>query len=234
MKNKKIIIFALVLLIIAGIIVVGLKGFNVDLMLKQHDSIEYTFSKDFEITDVEKIAKEVFGDKNFKIRVIEFFDDAVSINAETITTEEAKQLVKKLDEKYKKIEDTTSDTTVENSEVEGETTVKNEDEENLEIISNPKIKLSSLFKTYIIPSIISGVIIVIYAGFRYRKLNSVKTISKLVGWIAITTMAILSVLAIIRFPINIYVVPSIILVILVELIIFFAKQEENLKNFNKE
>ena len=33
MKNKKIIVLALVLLIIAGIVVVGLKGFNVNFML---------------------------------------------------------------------------------------------------------------------------------------------------------------------------------------------------------
>ena len=36
MKNKKIISLALVLLIIAGLVVVLLKGFNVDFMLKQH------------------------------------------------------------------------------------------------------------------------------------------------------------------------------------------------------
>ena len=70
MKNQKIIILALALLIIAGVIVVCLKGFSVDFMLKQHDSIEYRIDSDFEITDIENIAKEVFGNKKFKIKII--------------------------------------------------------------------------------------------------------------------------------------------------------------------
>ena len=49
MKTKKILIFSLIILILAGIIIVALKGFNVDLMLRKHDSIEYTIGKDFEI-----------------------------------------------------------------------------------------------------------------------------------------------------------------------------------------
>ena len=116
MKNKKIIVLALVLLIIAGIVVVGLKGFNVNFMLKQHDSLEYRIENDFEVSDVENIAKEVLGNKKFEIKVIELFGDAVSIHAENITTEEADNLVKKLDEKYKTIseEETATETTEEN------------------------------------------------------------------------------------------------------------------------
>ena len=96
MKNQKIITLALGLLIIAGIIVVALKGFNVDFMLKQHDSIEYSMDSEFEISDVEKITSEVLKDKKFKVRIIELFNDAISINAETITTEEAEQITKTL------------------------------------------------------------------------------------------------------------------------------------------
>ena len=44
--NKKVLILGLVLLIIAGIIVVLLKGFNVDLMLEQHTEITYNLGKE--------------------------------------------------------------------------------------------------------------------------------------------------------------------------------------------
>lgn len=255
MKNKKIIILALVLLIIAGIIVVGLKGFNVDFMLKQHESIEYTISEDFELSDIENIAKDVFGDKKFEIRIIELFDDAVSINAENITTEEAENLIKKLDEKYKKsAEDTTEEVTVDatvdaTEDVTTDTTeTENTDENsavenveesentisNYEIISNPKIKLFSLFKPYILPSILSGLAIVIYIGFRYRKLNSIKVIANLLGTIVLSVLAILSVIAIVRFPVNIWVFPIIMIIVLIELIIFSSNQENKLKDLNKE
>ncbi len=240
MKNKKIIILALVLLIIAGIVVVGLKGFNVDFMLKGHDSIEYKISDDFKISDVEDIAKSVFGEKKFKVRIIELFNDAVSINAENITTEEADNLVKKLDNKYKKVENPTdvegenaeSTETPESAETSDENTIT--ETTSYEIISNPKIKIFSLLKPFIIPSIIAGIIIIIYVGFRYKKLKSINVILNLIGLIAISVLAILSVIAITRFPITIYVLPTIMLVVLSELILFCANQEKKLKNINED
>ena len=251
MKNKKIIILALVLLVIAGIIVVGLKGFNVDFMLKQHDSLEYTISEDFELSDVENISKDVFGDKKFKIRIIELFNDAVSINAENITTEEAENLVKKLDEKYKKVEEKNPENS-ETQETAEETTTEGVTEEapieenkieeateeksisDYKIISNPKIKLFSIFKPYILPSIIAGIAIVIYISLRYRKLGAMKVIVNLVSFVVLSVLAILSILAIIRFPINTWIFPIIMVIVLVELIVFSSKQEDNLKELNKE
>ena len=231
MKNKKIIILALILLIIAGIVVVGLKGFCVDLMLKQHDSIEYKISEDFEISDIENITKDVLGDKKFEIRVIELFNDAISINAENITTEEAENLVKKLDEKYKKAENTEA---TENTEVTEVAEGTSNEESKVEIISNPKIKLFSLFKVYIVPSIIAGVLITIYAGLRFKKLGALKTMEKLVGLVIITVLSILSVIAIVRIPINIYVIPFIMLCVLAELTIFFSSKEKELKKLKEE
>ena len=70
MKTKKILIFSLIILILAGMVIVALKGFNVDLMLRKHDSIEYTIGKDFEIKDVKEISKEVFQNKKVVIKVI--------------------------------------------------------------------------------------------------------------------------------------------------------------------
>lgn len=228
MMNKKITILALVLLIVAGIIVVGLKGFNVDFMIKQHDSIEYTINDEFEISDIENISKEVFGKKKFKIKGIELFSDAVSINAEKITTEEAENLVKKLDEKYKKesAKATTDETAEENEEIENAT--------DYIIISNPKIKLFSLLKPYIKPIAISGVLIFVYVGFRYRKLSALNVILKLIGLVVITVLSILSAIAIVRFPISGYILPSILVVVLAELILFCIKKEKQIEEINEK
>lgn len=226
MKNQKIITLALGLLIIAGIIVIGLKGFNVDFMLKQHDSIEYTIDEEFEIKDIENICSDVFGNKKFKIRIIELFNDAVSINAETITTEEADKLITKLNDKYNKTQETESATENESEGAEQETVTHL----NYEIISNPKIKLFSLFKPYILPIILSALIILIYVGIRFRKLSSVKVILKLIGIVLVTALSILSILAIIRFPINTIVIPVIMIIVLLELAVFCSKYEHKLKN----
>lgn len=221
MKNKKIIVLALVLLIIAGIVVVGLKGFNVNFMLKQHDSLEYRIENDFEVSDVENIAKEVFENKKFEIKVIELFSDAVSIHAENITTEEADNLVKKLDEKYKTVSE----------EVVTETTEENK---NYNIVSNPKIRLFSLVKPYLIPSTIAGAIIVCYLAIRYRKLGAMKVALELVAWVIITALSIVSVLAIVRFPINTYVMPAIMLVEMVEIVAFCIGKENKLNKLKEE
>lgn len=222
MKNKKIIVLALVLLIIAGIVVVGLKGFNVNFMLKQHDSLEYRIENDFEVSDVENIAKEVLGNKKFEIKVIELFGDAVSIHAENITTEEADNLVKKLDEKYKTIseEETATETTEENK--------------NYDIVSNPKIRLFSLVKPYLIPSTIAGAAIVCYLAIRYRKLGAMKVALELVAWVIITALSIVSALAIVRFPINTYVMPAIMLVEMVEIVAFCMGKENKLNKLKEE
>ncbi len=220
MKNKKIICLALVLLIIAGIVVVGLKGFNVNFMLKQHDSLEYTIENEFEVSDVENIAKEVFGDKKFEIKVIELFSDAVSIHAENITTEEADNLVKKLDAKYK-------------ATLEGEENAI-EENANYNITSNPKIRLVSLVKPYLIPSVIAGAIIVCYIAIRYKKIGAIKVALELVAWVIITALSILSILAIVRFPINIYVMPGIMLVIMIELVAFCIGKEKELNKLKEE
>lgn len=227
MKNQKIIALALGLLIVAGIIVIGLKGFNVDFMLKQHDSIEYTMKEDFEIKDIENICTDVFGDKQFKIRIIELFNDAISINAETITIDEAEKIVTKLNEKYNTVQQTND---AENNE--GENTENQTPDSNLdyEIISNPKIKLFSLFKPYILPILLSAILIIIYVGVRFRKLNSIKIVLKLVGLVLVTVLSILSILAIIRFPINTVVIPVIMIIVLLELAIFCARNENKLKS----
>lgn len=222
MKNKKIIILALVLLIIAGIVVVGLKGFNVNFMLKQHDSLEYKIENGFEVSDVKNIAKEVFGDKKFEIKEIELFGDAVSIHAENITTEEAENLAKKLDEKYKVVTE---------GETETETTEENK---NYTIVSNPKIRLFSLVKPYLIPSVIAGAIIICYLAIRYKKLGAMKVALEIAAWVVITALSILSVLAIVRFPINTYVMPGIMLVIMIELVAFCIGKEKELNKLSEE
>lgn len=219
MKNKKIIVLALVLLIIAGIVVVGLKGFNVNFMLKQHDSLEYTIENGYEVSDVENIVKDVLGDKPFKIKEIELFNDAVSIHAENITTEEAENLVKKLDEKYKVVS-------------EGENVT--EESKNYNITSNPKIRLFSLVKPYLIPSLIAGVVIVCYLAIRYKKLGSMKIVLEIVSSVIITALSILSILAIVRFPINTYVMPTIMLVIMIELVAFCVGKESELDKLKEE
>ena len=207
MKIKKILIFSLIILILAGMIIVALKGFNVDLMLQKHDSIEYIIGKDFEIKDIKQITKEVFLKKKVVIRTIEVFDDAVSINVSSITEEEKNVLIEKLDEKYK----------------EGEQT------ENVQIVSNPPIRIRELANPYIIPTIIAfGLIYILEEVKLYKntKKSYLKILESMIK-VVVLELSLLSLIAICRIPVSIITIPLLLVIAMIEIILYFNKEIEN-------
>lgn len=202
-SNKKIIILGLSLLILAGIIVVALKGMNVDLMLAQHKSIDIIIGKEFDIKEVEGICKEVFQSKEVVLKKVEAFGDTVSINAVTIADEEKANLVTKINEKYG-------------------TDLKAEE---IDVKSNSNIRVRDLIRPYIIPAVISFVLIYAYIAIRFRKLNPLKTLLKITGIILITEAVIASVVAISRIAITPIIINIMFVVGIAEIIIFMYKKE---------
>ena len=98
---KKIVLLGTILLIIAGLVVVALKGFNVSLFYKQHEEININVGKEINYSDLNSICKETFNNKKFEIRMMEIFNDSVNIRVDnTITDEEKTNLVNKINEKY--------------------------------------------------------------------------------------------------------------------------------------
>lgn len=208
MKNKKILIYSLIVFILAGMIVILLKGFNVDLMIRNHDSIEYIIGKDFKLKEVKQIAKEQLNGKNVKIRTIEVFNDAVSINSLEITEEEKNNIVSKLNEKYSN--------QVENSEI--------------KIISNPGLRLRQIVKPYILPTIIS--IVLIYGTYcirfyKYAAFNW-KKILESISVIIFVNLFLVSLIAITRIPFNTITIPILIFATIFSIIAYFSSQKNNI------
>ena len=90
---------------------------------------------------------------------VEIFKDEFTVLLKDNRTEEelntkVQELVQKLNEKY-------------------ELELK---EENIEIMHNPKVKLSSIILPYVVPIAISMIILFVYVGIRYKKLGTVKII----------------------------------------------------------
>ena len=208
MKTKKILIFSLIILILAGMVIVALKGFNVDLMLQKHDSIEYIIGKDFEIKDIKQITKEVFLKKKVVIRTIEVFDDAVSINVSSITEEEKNNLIEKLDEKYKNGKQT----------------------KDVQIISNPPIRMRELVNPYIIPTIIAFGLIYILEEVKLYK-NTKKSYLRILESIIrviVLELSLLSLIAICRIPVSILTIPLLLVIAMIEIILYFNKETKNI------
>lgn len=213
--NKKVLYLGLALLIIAGIIVVLLKGFNVDLMLEQHKEITYNLGTNYEMSDIKSICKDVFGNERTIIKEVEFFNEAFAINVSSITDEQKTNLVNKLNEKYGQ-EKTVDDLTISNI---------------------PNVRIRDWVNPYIKPICISVFIIMAYIAIRFRKLNTLKLLGNLILKITLTILAILSVIAICRLPI----IPSYIILLTIiavaECCAYLYKYEEKLveeKNKNQK
>ena len=61
-----------------------------------------------------------------------------------------------------------------------------------------------------------------------------KVALELVAWVIITALSIVSALAIVRFPINTYVMPAIMLVEMVEIVAFCIGKENKLNKLKEE
>lgn len=198
---KKISILGLCLLILAGIVVVLFRGFNVNFLLEQHEVVEFTVGKDFELSDVYDICKEVFGNKKVVLRKIELFNDSVSINVSSITDEEKTNLVNKLNEKFG----------------------TNKDVSEVEVKTVAKVRIRDWVKPYIKPIVVSGIIILAYIAIRFREENLLKLLAKIVGIMVVTILALLSIFAICRVPMSPIYIMLLTSVALLELIIYIVK-----------
>lgn len=121
MKKNKLVLFILALILLAGIIIVCLKGFNVSLDLRAHDTLKFVFDQKFKMSDVTKVCDEVFKDKEYETKTVEVFSDAVYIISPEITKSEEETLLEKLNELYKTEDSSTEKNTDENSSEETST-----------------------------------------------------------------------------------------------------------------
>ena len=214
-ENKKIVILGLILLVIAGIIVVALKGFNVNLMLSQHETIDFVIGKEFNINDIELICKEVFGEKKVVLRKVELFDDAINISVISITDDEKQNFIDKMNEKY-----------------ETQYTV-----EDLTISTVPNVRIRDLIKIYVKPVCISTIIIAVYIFIRFKRINPLKIVFKTIFIIISTEAALASLIAIIRIPLSATIINLMLLIALLESFLTLYKAEKvyfKLKNVDEK
>ncbi len=206
--SKKIILLGLVLLIIAGIVIVALKGFNVYIMLEQHESINMVIGKEINLNDIKNICKEVFGNKTVVVRSVEFFNDSFNINVQSITDEEKANLVNKINEKYT-------------------TDFKAED---ISVVKVSNVRIRDLVRPYIKPVIASVIVIIAYLIIRFRKMNTFKLLGKLFAIIALTELSLASIIAIARVPVSPVIVNLMTVIAVVELVLYINKQEKEYEN----
>ena len=205
-KSKQLKIILMLLVIIAGIVMIAVKGFNFDLKYQDTQRVELYLKTEFNIADIRQITNEVFGNQKVMIQKVEVFEDSVSITTTSISDEQKNNLITKINEKYG-TELTTEDTTIENI---GHTRGRD------------------IIKPYIIPFAIAVIVVLVYLGIRYYKLVIVKVIGKSIGIMVLVQVLLFSIIAITRIPIGRLTIPMVILVYLLTLFGITNMFEKNL------
>lgn len=204
---KKVLFYAIIaIIIIAGIAMVAIKGFNVELKYTANKKIELSIGQIVDTSKIQEKADEVFGKGKSVVQVVEVFKDTVQITAKDITEEQKNNLVAKINELYPQEakEDGTIPTLLDASKI--------------TIESSENARLRDFLKPYIIPTAVVTIVILVYYAILYHKLGVIKVLIKSLLTIVLAQLVLLSVLAITRFPMGRLTTPLILLVYVTSLI----------------
>lgn len=189
-KNKIIIVSSIIsLIIIAGIVAVYMWGFNKELRFSQTQKIDIYVEQKVDRNKIKEIANEVLGMHNM-VQTVEIYEDMVTIRAVSISEQQRNTIVNKVKEIY-----------------EFEQTA-----EKTEIDTIPATRFRDMYKQYVIPFVISVVLVTAYMAIRYYKKGLLKVILKTILIPVIAELLLLSWMAIVRIPVGIFTPIFIILV----------------------
>lgn len=97
--KKNLFIIAMIVTII-GIIIVALKGFNVNLEYRAHQTINVPIGTEYNIKDIKAITNDVFGKEKVQIQKAGLYSDELIISVKNASDEQFENLRKKINEKY--------------------------------------------------------------------------------------------------------------------------------------
>lgn len=204
-KNVKNIFIALVALVIfIGIVVVGIYGFNKELKFEKSQSIDIYVEQKVDETKIKNIVHEILGSNNYMVQTVEIYKDMVTIRAEEITEEQKNNIISKVKENYE-FEQTAEDTTINNI---------------------PATRIVDMYKQYVLPFVISGILVLIYMVIRYYKKGILRVLARTILIPVFGELFLLSVIAITRVPIGRFTPVLVISMYIATILIIIKKNEE--------
>ena len=184
MENKKkvmLILIPIVAIIVAGILMICLKGFNYSLLYSNIQRLNIYMDKEFNVEDIKTITNEVFGDKQVKVQKANQFGTVVSIVTSEITEEEQNSLIEKINTKYE---------------------ITLDKETDIALMNIPQVRAWDLVKIYVSPLLTITLISIAYMALRFRKNGIIKSLIEPVVSLVLIMALYVSVVAIIRIPVN--------------------------------
>jgi preprotein translocase subunit SecF len=214
-KNKKIIYLVAVIVIIIGIIVTAVARTNFSLMYEEHTRIDVYLEEAYNLDEIGQIVSEVFENEKVTYQEIETFKDTLAINISNVSDEQFTTFKEKIQEKYE-IEDEDIDTCV------TKTTI-------------PHYRVRDFVKPYIIPMIITTLIILAYVGIRYLNLGIFRMVLTLALRLIVSEGVLVSIIEIFRIPVGTYFIPvALVLYIIVTTLTVIGYENELADKKEKE
>ena len=177
-KKAKILCIIIAIIIIAGAIVIGVKGFNIELIYSNRQEIVITNNTGLNINEIKEIAESVLENKKVKVQKNQKFENSAIIISEEISEEEKENIVNKVNEKY-------------SADI-------SKDDVNIINVANTRIR--DILKPYILPGIITFVIILLYFLIVYNKIGIKKVLLTGIFTPIIVELLYYSIIAITRIP----------------------------------
>ena len=209
LKDPKKLVFGIVtlIIIIAGIVMIAVKGFNVELRYTANNKVKLTINQEIDINKIQEKVDEVLGRGKSIVETTGRYKEGIQIISKEITEEQKNNLVEKINDIYPQ-----------ESTTEGEEPKKLIDSSKITVESIQNARIRDFLRPYIIPMVITTLVILVYYAIRYNKLGIHKVILKSGLIIVISQVALLSLLALVRFPMGRLTAPLMLIVYIASLI----------------
>lgn len=186
LNKEKVFLIASLLIILSGIIVLGLIGFEKSATYQAGTRIEVYLPKGYNEQEIVDIAKESFAEKEISFTKIEKLNQVAGMKVKDYTEEELEQFKTKVAEKYN----------IEKDALE------------LQEVLIPTTKVTTFVTPYIFPVLLVTVLALIYLLFRNLKSkNKWKILIKEILYLAIGLGVYFSLMLIFRIPFGSYTMP---------------------------
>ena len=204
LKNKKTlpILIILLIIIIAGILITSIKGLNYGLVYGNNTTIKMTLNTNNQISELKDIIIQVFG--NNKLQQVDNKEDSFIIYVKQADTEKVNSFISNVNEKF-------------------QTTITADD---LEIKNNPKLSGYDLVKPYILPSVLSLALILVYFTIRYIKLGIIKILLETLGITVGIQLVYFSIYAILRISVTEITMPVSMLLFVLSFVLLEEKNNK--------
>jgi len=215
MKKNRLVYVIVAIIIIAGVINTYLNKFTFSLAYDSSVRMDVYIGKDYDTEEVRNLVKETIGTNDIIIQKVETFNDMVAITARELSEEQKKNIIDKINEKY-----------------ETEITL-----DEVSVTNIPHYDGTDLLNRYMLPMVISAIVIVIYIAIRYNKLGIVKIPVRTILWSIIVELLYVSIISLARIPVSFYTIPLgiiIEIIVLIALVNVFEKELENKKAEEKK